>query len=138
MNANDVVGLILKSPLRPLLGPTMLISVTGRRSGRLITTPVNYRRDGSTLWVLSSRDRRWWRNVAPGSRVQLFLDGHPVSAIGEVVQDEAEVAIQLAEYVRRVPAAARALHIRLDHGTPDSQEVAKAAVGRLFMKFCLA
>jgi hypothetical protein len=37
----------------------LLITVTGRKSRRAISTPVNYARDGETLLVISKTDRTW-------------------------------------------------------------------------------
>ncbi len=67
MQGNDFIKILLYSPLQGILGGTlMLITVMGRKSGRAITTPVNYYRDGNILWVISNRDRKWWRNVRGG------------------------------------------------------------------------
>ncbi len=57
---NPIMAGVLRSPLHGLLSQSfMLIRVTGRKSGRMISTPVNYVRDGSALWVTSQRQRRW-------------------------------------------------------------------------------
>jgi len=92
MKANDFVKLILRSPLHGLVGNTMLITVAGRKSGKSITAPVNYCRNGNTLWVLSTRTRKWWRNITPGSRVQVRLHGRDLSGTAEVLLDESAVA----------------------------------------------
>ncbi|MBK6434209.1 nitroreductase/quinone reductase family protein [Candidatus Amarolinea dominans] len=64
MNGNSFIAWLLRSPLNSLLSSnTLLITMTGRKTGLLITTPVNYVRDGDRLWVISSRDRTWWRNL---------------------------------------------------------------------------
>lgn len=55
---------ILRSPLHGLVSNNlMLITFTGRTSGKTYTTPVNYVRDGETLIVLSHTDRTWWKNL---------------------------------------------------------------------------
>ena len=48
-------------------GSILLLTVTGRKSRRAITVPVNYIRDGRTLWVASDRNRTWWRNLTGGA-----------------------------------------------------------------------
>lgn len=58
MSANDFVSLVLRSRLHSLMGNTMLITVRGRKTGKPITTPVNYVRAGTALWILTSRDRQ--------------------------------------------------------------------------------
>ncbi|MFH1186284.1 MAG: nitroreductase/quinone reductase family protein, partial [Chloroflexota bacterium] len=87
MKANDFVKLILRSPLHGLAGNTMLITISGRKSGKPITIPVNYCRNGNTLWVLSTRTRKWWRNITPGSRVQVHLHGRELVGTAEVLLD---------------------------------------------------
>jgi len=69
--------------LRVLLGNTMLITVTGCKTGRQYSTPVGFYREGDTLWVISNRDRTWWRNVKNGANVSLFLNGKTVTAFAE-------------------------------------------------------
>ena len=58
--------------LERVLGDTRLITVTGRKTGRKYTTPVGYYQEGDTLWVISSRDRTWWRNATGGAQVDFI------------------------------------------------------------------
>ena len=63
---NPVVAFLLRSPLHGLLsGSIMLITYTGRKSGRRYTTPVSYVRTGGALLVVSPKERVWWRNLRP-------------------------------------------------------------------------
>jgi F420H(2)-dependent quinone reductase len=55
---NVGVGLLLRSPLHGLVsGRIMLLTVTGRRSGRLFTVPVSYLRHGGGFFCFTSG--RW-------------------------------------------------------------------------------
>jgi deazaflavin-dependent oxidoreductase (nitroreductase family) len=134
MRANDFVAAILRSPFHALVGPTLLITVCGRRTGKPITTPVNYVRGANALWVLTSRDRQWWRNILPGSRVKLHVRGRDLEGTAELVTDESLVAAQLGEYVLQLPAAGRALGIPIVDGVPRPQDCERLAVERLFVK----
>ena len=136
MKGNAFVAWMLRSPLHRVMGNTMLITVTGRRSGRPITTPVNYFRSDDRLWVLTTRSRTWWRNVPVNPRVRLRLDGRDVTATADAVLEEAAVAQKLAEYVRRIPASARPLGIELRNGEPDPQDLLRLAGTRLFLAIC--
>ena len=81
MNGNDFMSWVLRSPLHGMLSNSMmLITVTGRKSGKKYTLPVNYYRENGCLWVLTNRDRSWWRNVQGGAPVSLLLRRQPVSA----------------------------------------------------------
>ena len=52
---NPIVAAILRSPLHAAMSnSTMLLTFSGRKSGRTYTTPVNYVRDGDELLVVGS------------------------------------------------------------------------------------
>jgi len=55
-----------------------VVTYTGRRSGRTVSTPVGYRRVGSTVTIPVSLPERktWWRNfTGDGGPLSLHLDG---------------------------------------------------------------
>jgi hypothetical protein len=74
--ANPGVAFLLKSPLHRLLsGRVMLITVTGRRSGRSYTTPVEYERSRDQVHAKSWSSRTWWRNLEGGAPVSVLVRG---------------------------------------------------------------
>ena len=82
---NPFVGFLLQSPLHGLLGAKfMLITVTGRKSGRTYTTPVNYVREGDVLTVISRKDRTWWRNLCEPAPVFVRIKGKKRAGMGRV------------------------------------------------------
>ena len=69
MNGNDFMSWVLRSPLHGMLSNgMMLITVTGRKTGKKYTTPVEYFREDGNLWVMTSRDRTWWKNLKAGRK----------------------------------------------------------------------
>ena len=83
---NPFVSFLLQSPLHGLLGARFtLLTVTGRKSGRTYTTPVNYVRDGDVLTVISRRGRTWWRNLSGPAPVTVRLKGERRSGSGRVL-----------------------------------------------------
>lgn len=59
---NPMMKWLIASPLHIFVSKNMmLITYTGRKSGVTYTTPVNYLREGNTLYVTSWRERTWWR-----------------------------------------------------------------------------
>ncbi len=137
MKANDFVVLALKSPLHVFMGETMLVTVRGRKTGRRITVPVNYAQEGDELWVLSTRDRTWWRNLLKGGEVDVRLHGQELKGSGEVVLDEAAVSALLGRYVNHLPASARYIGIRVENGEANCDDLQRVAKERLFVKICL-
>jgi deazaflavin-dependent oxidoreductase (nitroreductase family) len=138
MQGNDFIKILLRSPLQGLFsGSMMLITVTGRKSGRAISTPVNYYREGDTLWVLSNRNRTWWRNLCGGAEVTLRLQGRDVKAHAKSILDEKAIAKQMTEYIHHLPGSAGPLGVRLQNGVPNCEDTARLAKERLFVKICL-
>ena len=137
MKFNDIVAWLLRSPLHGIMsGSVMLVEVTGRKSGQPVRLPVNYNREGADLWVISSRDRVWWRNLQANPRAALWLVGQQVSAQAEVLLDEALVAARFTKLFAGDPRLAGLLKIRLDeNGFPNAEDLQRLAHERLFVKF---
>jgi len=137
MTGNDFVKFFLRTPLHIFMGKTMLIRVTGRKTGKEYTTPVDYYRVDDHLWVMTSRDRTWWRNVIDGAEVRLRLRGKDVGGFAEAILEEDAVTALLGEYLQNVPMAARSLGVRMENGQPHPEDAAKLAKERLFVKIKL-
>lgn len=89
-SGNRLVKLILSSPLhRPLSKGLLLITFTGRQSGKTYTTPVSYFRDGDAIILFTNRDRKWWRNLRGGAPVTLRVQGETLQGIATPVPTEA-------------------------------------------------
>ena len=137
MTGNDFVKFFLRTPLYIFMGNTMLITVTGRKTGKKYTTPVGYYRSGGHLWVITSRDRTWWRNVKDGAEVEMRIRGKNVKGFADAVLDEGAVAAQVGEYLQHVPMAAKPLGVRMEKGKPDPEDAADLAKERLFVRINL-
>jgi F420H(2)-dependent quinone reductase len=101
-----VLGLPFATPLG---GNLMLISYTGRKSGRQYRQPVSYARDGDVL--LTPGGGRWTLNMTDGRPVRIRLRGRDVTARPELVQDPAEVERLLGVIARENPRAAKFIPI---------------------------
>lgn len=87
-----ILPLMHVGPGRRLLGGSVaVVSYSGRKSGNLITFPVNYRREGPktvVIGVMAPDAKTWWRNfTGDGSPIHLRLgsdeyDGHAVAVRG--------------------------------------------------------
>jgi len=134
MTGNDFVAFMLRTPLYIFLGKTMLITVTGRKTGKKYTTPVGYYRTDDTLWIISNRNRTWWRNLIGGAEVTLRLQGKNGTGFAEAILDEQTVTQQVMEYVRHIPMSAKALGVHVENGEPHPDDAARLAKERLFVK----
>ena len=138
MNGNDFMAWVLRSPLHGMLSNgMMLITITGRKTGKQYTIPVGYYEEGGFLWVITSRDRTWWKNFQDGANVDLLLKRRPVKGFAEVELDEKAVEARMREYLRHVPQAAKPMGIRVENKTPNVEDIAKTAKDRLFVKIRL-
>lgn len=116
---NPVMRALLRSPFhRVLSGQILLLSYTGRKSGRQYTLPVGYVRDGDALLVVSQHSelKRWWRNLRGGAPVAVLLRGERLSARADVIEDPAAVAAEVERLIARVgpKEASRQLYMSLD------------------------
>jgi deazaflavin-dependent oxidoreductase (nitroreductase family) len=121
---NVFIKTILRSPLHSLVSQNvMLITFTGRKSGKLYTTPVNYVRDGEELIVLSHDDRTWWRNLRGGAPISVRLQGQELRGAGEVFEEPEAVAAGLLTLAQRSPSFQKYLKIELaSQGQPRDPE----------------
>jgi len=134
MTGNDFVKFFLRTPLYVFMGDTMLITITGCKTGKQYTTPVGFYRENGSLWVLTSRERTWWRNVLQGAEVSLLLRGKSVRAFAHAELDERAVEQHLRDYVRHIPMAAKSPGIQMENGMPDDHDIRRLARERLFVQ----
>ncbi len=134
---NFFISLILNSPLYPLLGERFaLITVTGRRSGKLYSTPINLIEvDGQ--WIATSlRKRTWWRNLGEGRTARLRRLGKIYQVMGDLVTQPDDVIKGLASFLHLYPGDARFFDVPLGpDGTPDETALARSADGRVLIRF---
>ncbi len=133
---NPFMKLLLRSPLHMIASKsTLLLTFTGRNSGKSYTTPVNYAIIRDAIYITSYRSRGWWRNLRGGARVNVCLKGRNMEATGEVIEDSEKVSKQLMEYLQNVPQYRRYFWVRLDSkGHPDPEDVALAGQDRVMVK----
>ncbi len=135
MTGNDFMAWVLRSPFHGMLSDgMMLITITGRKTGKKYTTPVGYYRENGHLWVITSRERTWWKNLQGGAQVGLLLKRKTATAFAEPELDAQAVEARMFEYLRHVPQAARPMGIRVEAGKPNEEDIARTAKDRLFVR----
>jgi hypothetical protein len=139
MNGNSFMSWVLRSPIHGLLSNSMmLITVKGRKTDRKYTTPVGFYEKDGNLWVLTSRERTWWRNLKGGAPIELLLKRKPVNGFAEPELDDKTVRERLVEYVQYIPASAKPMGIRVVDNKPNADDIARVAKDRLFVKIKLS
>jgi hypothetical protein len=138
MNGNDFMNWVLRSPFHSVLSNgMMIITMTGRKTGKTYTFPVGYFEEGGYLWVITSRDRNWWRNFQGGANVNLLLKRKPVTGFAITELDGSAVEARMTEYLWHVPQAAKPLGIRVENGNANAEDISRTAKERLFVKIRL-
>jgi hypothetical protein len=125
---------MLRSPLRVFLSGLMLATVTGRKSGRAISTPVNYARDGGTLLITSTIDRTWWKNVRGGAPVTLLIDGKTYRAEAIAIEDRAAVERELLRFFHLTKRTSGGIHLDQDGRPTEPDKFAQVAQSRVMIQ----
>lgn len=110
---NPIVVAVLRSPLHRLLSRSVaVVRYRGRRSGREITTPTQYVRQGDDVIILVGRPdtKTWWRNFRGGHDLDVLLGREWIPMRGRAivgVDSPDEISPLLETYVARFPSAQR-------------------------------
>ena len=127
---NPVVAAILRSPLHRLLsGQVLLLTYTGRKTGRQFTIPVGYIREDEALVVFSGQ-HVWWKNLRGGAPVTVGLEGRQRAARATLVEDRAGLLAAVERWVARygLKDAGRRIGLTLDTQPPLSRDDLAAAL----------
>ena len=110
--SNIFVKPLLKSPLHGLVsGEFMLITFTGRKSGKTYSTPVQYKRDGQAVIFLTRKKRKWWRNLQGDAAVTVRIRGWDIEGTPEVVEDQTAIEQALRQMNPKITLEQMALHL---------------------------
>jgi len=130
--------LILRSPVHGMVSKSiMLITFSGRKSGKTYSTPVSYSQDGELVYVFTHGE--WWKNLRGGAPVTLRIKGRDLQGLPEpVAEDKQAVAAALAAHLVRVPSDARFYGVTFDdQKKPNAEEVEKAAQDAVMIRIRL-
>lgn len=123
---NPTFKAILRSPLHRLLSQRLLVlTFTGRTSGRRYSIPVGYTQVDNTLLIATQS--RWWKNLRDNARVQVRLRGHTRTGTTEAITDEQGLWESFSVMLPGSPQLGEIIGIRLAaDGRPDRADVADA------------
>ena len=91
--ANAIATTILRSPWhRMRSNRLLLLTFTGRKSGKEFTTPMRYVQEGETLRLRVVRSP-WWKNLVGEATVHVLLRGEMRTGTAEVLPEEGGVVV---------------------------------------------
>jgi deazaflavin-dependent oxidoreductase (nitroreductase family) len=133
---NFFMKAMIHSPLHSLLGDRFaVITVTGRKTGRPISTPINVSPDADRYNVVSMRNRTWWRNLRGDVPARLHVSGKTFPVRGEIVEEPGAVREALQRYFQKYPDYAKYFNVKLTpEGQLDSNDLQRAAEERLIIR----
>lgn len=127
---------LIKSPLRGLAGEHFaVISVPGRRTGKMYELPLNVTPSDGGYFATSLRSRTWWRNLRGGAEASLLLGGRRLLVRGEVIESPEAVVAELEQYFIQNPSLARYFEVETGpEGRPDPTDLRRAATIRVAIR----
>lgn len=135
---NPILKTFLRSPFHGAMSSRlMLLTFTGRKTGKKFSTPVGYVRQGNTLLVFTHSP--WWKNLIGGAPVTVRLAGRDLNGTGRPVDDP----ITLKQMVRDLIAAngearSRQMGLWSDNADASPEAVKQAMQGTIFIRIELA
>ena len=135
---NPIMKSLLKSPLHSLASERiMIITFTGRKSGKEYSTPVSYFKENGEIFCFTHGG--WWRNIDGGAQVIVRVQGKDHQGFAEAISEDTEYKSEyLAKMLRALPSDARYYGVTLDaNGEPDIDEVNQAAVDVVMIRIGL-
>ncbi len=125
---NKTMKFVLRSPLHVIISNyLLLVTFTGRKSGKIYTTPVSYFRHSDDQVIIFTH-AKWWKNLLDNPAVTLRLRGRDVQGTAEpVAEDKQAIADVLAEHLRQSHFDAKFYDVTIDEqGEPIAEDVEKA------------
>src|SRR5512139_3100830 len=81
---NSAMKFVLRSPLHGMVDKTLLlITFTGRKSGKTFTTPVSYSQHDGQVYIFTHAG--WWKNLRGGAPVKLLIRGREFQGLAEPI-----------------------------------------------------
>lgn len=95
---NPFMKWLLRSPLHGVVSRMyLLITFTGRKSGAIYTTPVQYAQDGDMLTIITREGYTWGKNLRGGADVHIHLRGKTYPAHADTLTDPETINSLLAK-----------------------------------------
>lgn len=139
--SNAMVSALLRTPLlhRVISSQLLLLTFTGRKSGKRYTTPVGYMREGQTVTILTKWFRGWWRNFRESAPVEVLAAGKTYAGTAKAITDEAAIIPIFANMLKKYPYQAGIYGVRMiSPNEPDMDDVRQIASKLVALQITLA
>ena len=125
---NKIMVLLLGLPLHGHFSRSILaIRYTGVKSGRTLTVPARYHRNGDEVVVLTSKDTAWWPNFQSAMEASVLLQGEWVRSQIQVTLDNPNLAGPIMREMWSLhPSDASYMNVKMRNGEPDPDDFDRA------------
>ena len=133
--ANPLMKLILNSPLHGLMSKRlMVLSFTGRKSGRRFSTPVGYVREGDKVFVFTHS--AWRHNFLNPAQVSMRIQGKDMPGKAVLVTDPEQIRhmVQALSAANGAEMAQRMGFWVENSAAASPEEIRKATTGTYFIE----
>jgi len=135
---NPTMKALLWSPFHVLVSSKiMVLSFTGRKSGKQYATPVSYYREDQQVWCFTHS--AWWRNFGTGAVVKLRLKGKVYTGEAIAFHENLDLKAEtLTKMLAASPGDARVYGVSFDEsGVPNQEQVREAAADAVMIQIQL-
>lgn len=107
------VRLLLRSPFHGFLSNfALILTLRGRKTGKLYAIPITYLQEGKTVFCLTKA--RWWNNLGDGAEVLLHLRGKQIKGMASPVFQQPLIEEKIVQTIRMNARFARYFGVVLD------------------------
>ncbi len=127
---NPVMRSLLRSPMHGITSHNIgIVHFTGRKSGRNLSTPLSYTREGNVVRLLSNQNTRWWLNFrGEGVRVEMEIARERYPGTAVLLEGDSETLREgVRRFIRALPRDAKVYGLKLD-ANGDIVEPSLAAI----------
>jgi deazaflavin-dependent oxidoreductase (nitroreductase family) len=127
------VFLLRHNLAKRLGGIAMVITTTGRTTGKRRSTPIGYLRDGANVLAFTYPHHHWYKNLRKNPEALLTIRGEEIPVHADILEDAAERRRYLETYQRERPG----MFARMYKLAPTAgiEEILGAAKDRVFVRF---
>jgi len=114
---NPVMRSLLRSPLHGITSHNIgIVHFSGRKSGRRLSTPLSYTREGNIVRLLSNQSTRWWLNFrGEGAKVEMEIARQRYPGTALLLEGDSEALRDgVRRFIRALPRDAKVYGLKLD------------------------
>lgn len=133
---NPVMRGLLRSPLHGVTSHNIgIVHFKGRKSGRELSTPLSYTREGNVVRLLSNQTTRWWVNFR-GDNIQAEMEiaRQRLPGTAKLLEGDSEALRDgVRRFIRALPRDAKVYGLKLDANGEVVEESLAAIASELIL-----